>query len=230
MLGEVNPGALISAIVVCLLSPTSAGAQANERAAFFGVAAGISTLSADARSENTPAGIDVSLYKPENGPAVNVLVGRHLHDFISVQANYIWNRNHVELTSVHAGAFTPSFFDQRGTASQHSFVGDLLVYFRERSSSVRPYLSGGLGVVRLQANVGGEEPITNATPVPKRLRGTQVLLRAAVGIDVALREGWRARYSFSESLSGNPISVQLSPPGLRNLSNFQNLFGIVRAF
>jgi hypothetical protein len=37
------------------------------------------------------------------------------------------------------------------------------------------------------------------------------------------------RYSFSESVSGNPISAQLSPPGQRNLANFQNLFGVVRA-
>jgi hypothetical protein len=56
------------------------------------------------------------------------------------------------------------------------------------------------------------------------------VLRVAVGIDVSLGGQWSARYSFSESLSGNPISAQLSPPGQRNLANFQNLFGVVRAF
>ena len=59
---------------------------------------------------------------------------------------------------------------------------------------------------------------------------THSLLRVAVGVDVTFVKGWSARYSFSESLSGNPISQQLSPPGQRNLANFQNLFGIVRAF
>ena len=52
----------------------------------------------------------------------------------------------------------------------------------------------------------------------------------AVGIDVAVGRGWSARYSFSEGISGNPIGVQLSPPGQRGLANFQNLFGVVRAF
>jgi hypothetical protein len=30
-------------------------------------------------------------------------------------------------------------------------------------------------------------------------------------------------------VSGNPIGAQLSPPGQRNLANFQNLFGVVYA-
>ena len=50
-----------------------------------------------------------------------------------------------------------------------------------------------------------------------------------MGLDLTLGRGWRVRYSFSESVSGNPISRQLSPPGQRNLANFQNLFGVVRA-
>jgi hypothetical protein len=38
------------------------------------------------------------------------------------------------------------------------------------------------------------------------------------------------RYSFSETISGNPISPSLTPPGERPLMNFQNLFGFVARF
>jgi hypothetical protein len=38
------------------------------------------------------------------------------------------------------------------------------------------------------------------------------------------------RYSFSETIGGNPISPRLSPPGERNLANFENLFGVVARF
>ena len=35
-------------------------------------------------------------------------------------------------------------------SSQHQVVGDLLVYFRERASRIRPYLSAGLGIVHFE--------------------------------------------------------------------------------
>lgn len=45
-------------------------------------------------------------------------------------------------------------------------------------------------------------------------------MRVAVGIDLGSEAGWRFRYSFSETISRNPISVRLSPPAQRNLANF----------
>ena len=169
-------------------------------------------------------------YQPENGPALNLLLGMHIHDYVTVQANYVWNRNEVALTSVRANDAGLAFYEQPRTASQHAIVGDLLVYFRERRSAVRPYLSVGLGVVRLQTTNAGESRVRNAALPPPNTQSTRPLLRVAVGIDVSLGLGWRARYSFSESVSGNPIGAQLSPPGQRGLANFQNLFGLVRAF
>ena len=55
---------------------------------------------------------------------------------------------------------------QPRTASQHALVGDLLAYFRERRSAVRPYLSVGLGVVRLETTDAGQSRAGNATPPP----------------------------------------------------------------
>ena len=220
---------LIGATALSFFACTSALAQPGPPR-FVGAVAGIATLSADARSEITSGGVDVSLYKPENGPALNVLFGVHVHDSLTVQVNYVWNRNDVALTSVRATESGSAFYEQPRATSQHAVVGDLLVYFRERRSRVRPYLSAGLGLVRLQTTAGGEGRTNKAAPPPARVETTHALLRVAVGIDVALRHGWSARYSFSESVSGNPISAQLSPPGRRNLANFQNLFGVIRAF
>ena len=218
-------GATVCLCLVCI----RADAQSRPRT-FAGVAAGIATLAADARSEVTSGGADVSLYKPENGPTLNVFVGSHFHDYLTVQGNYVWNRNDVTLTSVRATESGPSFYEAPRTSSQHAFVGDLLLYFRERRSAIRPYLSVGVGVVRFQTTARGDDRVRNAISPSATSVATHALLRVAVGLDVSLGGQWSARYSFSESLSGNPISAQLSPPGQRSLANFQNLFGVVRAF
>src|SRR5206468_2246251 len=135
-------------VLLCLVC---ALAEAQSRQQIFtGVAVGIATLAADARSEIASGGADVSLYKPENGPALNVFAGSHFHDYLTAQANYVWNRNDVTLTSVRATESGPSFYEAPRASSQHAFVGDLLLYFRERRSAIRPYLSAGVGVVRFQ--------------------------------------------------------------------------------
>jgi hypothetical protein len=218
---------VVAATMFCLATAV-AEAQQNQRV-FVGAVAGVSTLSADARSEITADGADVSLYKPENGPALNVLSGMHVREYVTVQANYIWNRNRLALASVRSTDRGPSFYEQPLTSSQHAIVGDLLVYFRERRSVVRPYLSVGVGVVRLETKADGTARSRNAVLPAETSRATRATLRVAVGLDLRLGRGWSARYSFSESVSGNPISAQLSPPGQRNLANFQNLFGVVRA-
>jgi hypothetical protein len=222
-------GTSISATLVLCLVCTVAEAQSRPRL-FAGVAAGIATLAADARSQITSGGADVSLYEPENGPALNVFVGSQFHEYLTVQANYVWNRNDVTLTSVSATESGFSFYEAPRASSQHAFVGDLLLYFRERRSAIRPYLSAGVGVVRFQTTARGGDSVRNATLPPATSVATHALLRVAVGLDVSLGGQWGARYSFSESLSSNPISAQLSPPGQRSLANFQNLFGVVRAF
>ena len=219
---------VICAAIMSSLATAVAEGQQN-RPVFVGAVAGVSTLSADARSEIRTDGADVSLYKPENGPALNVLVGMHVREYATVQANYIWNRNDLALASVRSTDLGPSFYEQPRTSSQHAIVGDLLVYFRERRSVVRPYLSVGVGVVRFETRPNGPARGRNAVPPVETVRATRATLRVAVGLDLTLGRGWSGRYSFSESVSGNPISAQLSPPGQRNLANFQNLFGVVRA-
>jgi hypothetical protein len=185
----------------------SAGVALAESPYYAGALAGVSTLSADARAV-PPA---VSLYRPENGALVGVLGGIHLREYLGVQGNYTWNRNRVTLTTSPGGGV---FRDEQRQAAQHAVSADLLVYFRDRLSWARPYLSVGGAVVRFRGGCSGSEPG----------------LRVAVGMDLRLRDGWALRYSFCEVMSANPIAAQLEPRGTRNLANFQNLFGFVRSF
>jgi hypothetical protein len=55
-------------------------------------------------------------------------------------------------------------------------------------------------------------------------------LHIPVGMDVKVRGGWAFRYTFSETVSKNPIDNQLSPSGQHSFKNFQNLFGLIKRF
>src|SRR3989442_3091911 len=108
---------------------------------FVGGAAGIATLSADGRASLGTNDIALSLYAPENGPAVNLFAGVHLSDYVSLQGNYVGNANRVTLTASAGFDRDFSFYEQPRTTAQHAAIVDLLIYFRERDQRVRPYLS-----------------------------------------------------------------------------------------
>jgi Outer membrane protein beta-barrel domain len=198
---------------------------------YFGAVGGVATLSADGRFILSGASSQTSLYKPENGPALNVFGGWDFSQYASLQGNYIWNRNDLTLVSTAFGAAGASDYEQARTSQQSSAIADLLVYFRNRSSRVRPYLSGGTGVVWLSSTAQALSVLTGSPSIPpQHFSGANIALRVAVGMDVRLGQGWWFRYSFSETSSSNPISDELAPPGQRALKNFQNLFGLVRRF
>lgn len=117
----------------------------------------------------------VSLYKPENGPALNLYAGVDLTPFVTAQANYVWNRNDVTLFSSFLSPSGGGFYEQARTSGQHAVVGDLLLYFRRRGSGVRPYLSTGVGLVRFNSGAAGRAVESGAA--------------APVGIDLALGVG-----------------------------------------
>jgi outer membrane protein W len=196
---------------------------------YAGAVGGIATLSADAGSRATAQGLSLSSYAPENGAAGNIFAGLHLHNYFSVQANYIWNRNDLLLNST----LSPStiFYQQTRISSQHAAIFDSLIYFRRLSSRVRPYLSIGTGVVHFSSmdrEILGSGGMPALPPVT--FSSNRPVLRVAVGIDVALARKLVVRYSFSETIGKNDISKQLSPPAPRGLANFQNLFGFVIGF
>jgi hypothetical protein len=196
---------------------------------YVGAIGGISTLSADAGSKLSPEGLSSSSYSPANGGALNVFAGVHLHDYFSLQANYIWNQNDLLLSSSSSGSDT--FYEEARTSSQQAFVLDFLLYFRRRSSRVRPYLGTGGGVIHLSS---AEDHLlaSGGTPVlpPASFTSNRPVFRSHVGIDLRLTERLDFRYSFSEMIGTNDISRHLSPPAPRRLANFQNLFGFVFRF
>jgi hypothetical protein len=115
--------------------------------------------------------------------------------------------------------------------TQQSVVADVLVYFRKRDSRLRPYLSVGTGLVHFASSQERLDQVLGSPDLPpQRFSSNMIALHVPVGIDVNLGKGWAFRYTFSETLSKNPISDRLSPPGQHSLKNFQNLFGIIRRF
>jgi Outer membrane protein beta-barrel domain len=196
---------------------------------YAGVLGGIATLSADAASQLSAQGLSASSYSPNNGGALNALVGVHLNDYFSLQGNYIWNENDLLLTSTSSGSGT--FYEETRTTSQHAAVGDFLIYFRRRSSRIRPYLGTGFGVIHLSS---AEQRVvaSGGNPVlpPATFTSNRPIVRSHVGIDLRLARKLDFRYSFSEMIGKNDISKHLLPPAPRRLANFQNLFGFVYRF
>jgi Outer membrane protein beta-barrel domain len=191
---------------------------------YAGVLGGLATLSADARSQLSAQGLNASLYKPENGPALNFFAGAHVTEYLSLQANYVWNRNDLTLSSTSPAS--GSFYEERRNSSQHALIFDLLVYFRRRDSRQRPYLSAGTGIAQLSSTQQRVLALGRAPTLPaSRFSSIHPVLRVAVGMDVAITRRFAFRYSFSETIRHNDISAQLSPAGQRGLANFQNLFG-----
>jgi hypothetical protein len=52
----------------------------------------------------------------------------------------------------------------------------------------------------------------------------------SVGMDLEIRDGWKFRYMFAETIQLNTLSKRLTPPGERNLAGFRNFFGFVKYF
>src|SRR5918995_376886 len=216
-------------ITVAILMTSAAAAAQDDDRVFAGVLVGVSTLSADGRSVTSPPDAMISLYKPENGAALDLFAGFHVQRFFSLQGNYMWNRNDLTLVSSFLTPQGGGFYEQRRESTQHAVVADALVYFRRIDSKIRPYLGTGLALVRFSASVIDSTMSGLNAPVGE-ITSTRAALRSHVGIDFALSNRTAFRYSFSETIGGNPISPHLSPPGQRGLANFQNLFGMVTRF
>jgi outer membrane protein W len=212
--------------VALIAAPAAAQDQAR---AFAGALVGVSALSADARAVTTGADAVVSLYDPKNGPALNVFGGIHVAQYFAIQVNWMWNRNDLTLVSSNASTRAGGFYEQTRDSTQHALVFDGLIYFRRLDSSVRPYLGTGLSVLYFSSE-DGVSRAQNLSPPAGAIRSTRIGLRSHVGIDFRLARHIAFRYSFSETISSNPIGLSLTPPGRRPLMNFQNLFGFVSRF
>jgi hypothetical protein len=216
--------------LTCAMVFVSAPAAAQgESRRFVGALVGVSALSADAHAVTADADAAVSLYDPKNGPALNVFAGIHVAQYFAIQVNWMWNRNDLTLVSAQTSPRAGGFYEQVRDSSQHAVVFDGLIYFRRLDSFVRPYLGTGLSVVQFSSDEG-DSRVQGVSPPAGEIRSTRIGLRSHVGIDIRLSRHAAFRYSFSETISSNPIGPSLTPPGQRPLMNFQNLFGFVSRF
>ena len=213
-------------VSLCLLP----GTLIAQRDVYVGALGGLATLSGDGRAVVTSTSASTSLYDPDTGAAASLFGGIHLFNYVSVQGNYIWNRNDLTLVSSLSDPAAFSFYQAPASCTQNAFVGDVLVYFRERGSRVRPYVSQGVGFVHIGVRPHGNTLYRGILSLPGASTSTSLMSRTAVGMDVRLRPGWFFRYTFGENISRNAISAQLSPSGQRLLKNFQNFWGIYKTF
>ena len=216
-------------LILCLGFICAQCATFAEVDPYVGAIGGVATISADAGANQTATGLQLSSYAPGNGGALNIFAGLHLHDYFSVQANYLWNENTLVF---HSASTDPAaFYTQKRSSSQHGAVADFLIYFRSRKSRVRPYLGTGIGWIHLNSR---QERLlaSGGMPVfpPGEFHSNRMVLRSHVGIDLRLQRRLDLRYSFSDTIGANDISKHLSPPAPRILENFQNLFGFVFRF
>lgn len=214
--------------LVCLVPLFAALTMAQN---FVGATGGVSTLSGDGRTIVSGSSTAVSLYKPENGLTGMVFAGRHFSDWISAQGSYATNGNDLLLTSVGVEGGVERTYEQGRRFRTHTVVGEMMVYFRNRQSGVRPYLSAGPGLSRMATTAAGSLLIRGNALLPApEVRETSVAVRVAVGMDIRLGARLWLRYSFAETIQRNAVSKLLTPPGKRNLANFQNLFGMQWTF
>jgi Outer membrane protein beta-barrel domain len=171
---------------------------------------GFAALSNAAAATSVP--VSASNYDSKVGAALNVEAGYHLNDWFSFQMGYIWNRNRIVSTEVGGGVFR----QLEATSAQHAIAGDVLLYFRPRTSRIRPYLSAGPAWVRF---LSGDDLAVNKPG-----------LRVAVGADVKILADWWFRYTYGETMTANPFGQALHPPSSRQLMNFQNQFGVMKVF
>lgn len=217
---------LIAGLLVC-----AGGLSAQEKEKYFvGGFGGFSILGSDGNSVLGEELSRTSSYKPETGPTAWVFAGRHIKEYFSVQGSYGFNRNRLTLSETRFENGAHEFYEQKRSTDMHSVIGEAMLYFRPRGSWYRPYLTLGGGLVRFESGEGSIEDTRGTLASPEGFSNTAPAVRIAVGIDLFFSGGWAFRYCFSETISGNTIGKQLTPPGTHRLPNFQNLFGIAKHF
>jgi hypothetical protein len=218
----------LTVLTVSFLAPCLLYAQSStKQLIYIGGMGGLATLSGDASAVIAPSSASTSLFDPKNGGAGAIFAGIHSFEYVSFQADYIWNRNNVALVSTSGQGTALSFFREPESITQQAFLGNVLVYFRHRQSHVRPYLSEGAGGVLIDSRLSGGT-IVGGNPAlpPGKSDHVSIALRTLVGMDVRLGGRWSFRYTFGETLTRNTFGSQFSPAEHRIPKNFQNLFGV----
>ncbi|MEO6758863.1 MAG: hypothetical protein ABIO24_05370 [Saprospiraceae bacterium] len=211
--------------LLTLLTWTCAVAQTPRF--FVGGGPGVSIISGGSGAVVGPVVASISNYEPKVGRQVHVFGGWNPWEYISVQGAWSANRNTLTFNSATAD----SFYQQKRKSSQQNVGGDMLLYFRERKSFVRPFLSVGVNYMWFKS-APTEVVASSGTLLPPPMFSDQASgLRVAAGTDLVHKNGWGFRYAFMEHLQQrNVIGTRLTPGAQRQLMNFQHLFGIIKYF
>ncbi|MEO7649759.1 MAG: hypothetical protein ABIZ80_04775, partial [Bryobacteraceae bacterium] len=124
---------------LCLLIASTVTASGQPKY-FAGAGPGMAILSSASGVSVSAASASVSNYGPRLGPLLHIFGGWHAWEYVSLQAAWSANRNGLTFSSSVPGS---GFYQQRRSSSQKNVGADALVYFRERRSIVRPFLSVG---------------------------------------------------------------------------------------
>lgn len=217
--------------LVCLVPSSLRAQRLKKKSIYLGGMGGFATLSGDGSAVITPSSASTSLFDPQNGAVGEVLVGTHLFRYLSFEGDYIWNRNPVTLVSTTQAAGVSSYYRQLEDVTQNAILANVLIYFRKRGDTIRPYLSEGFGGVSIHNTLSGEATaVGSPTLPPAKSDHASIALRTLVGMDVRMRNRWYGRYSFGETIDRNTFGDRISPPQHRIPKNFQNLFGVYFEF
>lgn len=211
--------------LLTLLTLTCAIAQPSRF--FVGGGPGVAVLSGGSGAVVGPAAASISNYEPKIGAQAHVFGGWNPWEYISLQGAWSFNRNALTFNSTAANGF----YRQERKSSQQNAGADLMLYFRERKSFVRPFLSAGVNYMWFKSTptevVAASGPLLPPPMYSDRAFG----FRVAAGTDLVHRNGWGFRYAFMEHLQQrNVIGLRLTPRAPGQLMNFQHLFGIIKYF
>lgn len=217
--------------LVCLVPSSLRAQRLKRKSIYLGGMGGFAILSGDGSAVITPAIASTSLFDPQTGPVGEALVGTHLFRYLSFEGDYIWNHNRVTLVSTTHAAGVSSYYRQSEDVTQNAFLANVLIYFRKRGDTIRPYLSEGFGGVLIHNTLSdGATVVGSPSLPPPKSDHASIALRTLVGMDVKMRNHWYARYSFGETVDRNTFGDRISPSEHRIPKNFQNLFGVYFAF
>jgi hypothetical protein len=215
---------------ICFAAPLLilASHSATAQTRFFaGAGPGIAILSGGAKADVNANAAALSSYAAVRGAMVHTFAGYHLSEYVSVQAAWSANRNALTLSASLTGT---GFYQQQRSSRQQNLGVDLLVYFRDRRSIVRPFLSVGPNAMWFTSEPAGAVVSSGNLPPPGKFSETAPGLRVAAGMDVMHPGGWGFRYAFLENMQRNVIGATLTPPARPVLMNFQHVFGFVKYF
>lgn len=142
----------------------------------------------------------------EIGYGGGFVLGQNMGDHWGGELRYLFLKNDYELD---AGSQTVNF-----TGQSHTVHYDVLFYFSDRDSGVRPYLAGG-GGVRNYRGTGTERPDQRFTDLVIFTKASETELVGDFGLGVKFRIGDNGlfRLEFRDYVTNIPKDVITPGPG-----------------